>query len=181
MSMIEINSTFDQLDEDICTSEQLMEILFNTREQGQIMEHLIKNQIEIKDDRIDKLYKELEYYKQENADRFVNQIMKALIKVRKDMVRLMASNNFVQMSAEELRREYCYICEDMTDLLEQQNIDAYQSEPRDVFDSAIHQAKLERCEDEALDKKIKESISEGYKKGDKVFIPERVVVYQYKA
>ncbi len=43
ISIIEANATFDQLDEDISTSEQLMEILLNTREQGQIMEQLIKN------------------------------------------------------------------------------------------------------------------------------------------
>ena len=41
-------------------------------------------------------------------------------------------------------------------------------------------AKVEMTGDVSLDKKIKESISEGYKKGEKVLLPERVIVYQYK-
>ena len=35
--------------------------------------------------------------------------------------------------------------------------------------------------DESLDRTIKESITQGYKKADKVLIPERVIVNQYKA
>ncbi len=57
--------------------------------------------------------------------------MKALIKVRKDMGRLIESNKFSEMSREDIQREYRYIYEDLTDLLEQQNIDAYKSEPGD--------------------------------------------------
>lgn len=162
-------------------SEQLLEILLNTREQGQMVEQLIKNQIEVKDDLINKLHKELDYYKQDAADRFVDQLMKAVIKVRKDMYRLVSSEKWSVMSAEDLRREYQYCLEDITDLLEQQNVDSYSSEPGEVFNASIHQAKVENTDDTALDKKIKESISEGYKKGDKVLIPERVVVYQYRA
>ncbi len=160
---------------------EIAEILLNTQEQGQMMEQLIKNQIEVKDDMIGKLHKELEYYKQGSADKFTDQLMKAVIKVRKDMVRLISSENWEDMSAEDLRREYKYSLEDITDLLEQQNVDSYHTEPGDDFDAAIHQAKIEATSDEALDKKVKQSISEGYKKGEKVLIPERVVVYQYKA
>ena len=62
-------------DLDPVESEQLFEVLLNTREQGQMMEQLIKNQIEVKDEMIDKLHKELDYYKQDAADRFVDQLM----------------------------------------------------------------------------------------------------------
>lgn len=159
----------------------LMEIVLNTREQCQMVEQLIKNQIEVKDDMINRLHKELEYYKQGAADRFTDQLMKAVIKVRKDMDRLRSSDGWLEMSAEDLRREYTYIFEDLTDLLEQQNVDAYKTEPGADFDASIHQPKLEATEDPSLDKKVKESLGEGYKKGDKVLQPERVVVYQYKA
>ncbi len=159
---------------------ELMEILLNTREQGQMMEHLIKHQIEVKDEMINKLHKELEYYKQGAADRFVDQLMKALIKVRKDMLKIINSQNWGGMSVEDLKREYIYASEDLSDLLEQQNVDQFMTESGDVFDAAIHQPKIEVTNDPSLDKKIKESISEGYKKGDKVLIPERVIVYQYK-
>ena len=129
---------------------------------------------------INKLHKELDYYKQDAADRFVDQLMKAVIKVRKDMTRLVASDKWEDMTADDLRKEYQYCLEDITDLLEQQNVDPYSSEPGDEFDAAIHQAKVEMTGDVSLDKKIKESISEGYKKGEKVLLPERVIVYQYK-
>lgn len=161
--------------------EEVMEILLNTREQGQMMEQLIKNQIEVKDAMIDKLHKELDYYKQNLADRFVDQLMKAVIKLRKDMKKMILSEQWGEMSAEELRREYQYALEDLTDLLEQQNFDPYSSSAGEDFDASLHQARVEVTEDPALDKKIKESLSEGYKKEGKVFMPERVVVYQYKS
>lgn len=160
---------------------ELLEILLNTREQGQIMEQLIKNQIDVKDEMINKLHKELDYYKQDAADRFVVQLMKAVIKIRKDMTRLITSAGWEKMSADDLRREYTYCLEDITDLLEQQNVDSFRSEPGDEFDASIHQVKIEVTEDFSLDKKVKESIAEGYRKGDKVIIPERVIVYRYKA
>ena len=61
---------------------QLQEILLNTQEQCLMVENLIKNQIEVKDAQINKLYSELEYYKKESADKFVDQVIKAIIKVR---------------------------------------------------------------------------------------------------
>ncbi len=161
-------------------NDELMEILLNTREQGQMMEQLIKNQIEVKDEMINKLHKELDYYKQDSADRFVDQVMKAIIKVRKDMKKSIDSDKWPEYSADDLRREYSYIFEDLTDLLEQQNVDAYSTEPGSEFDASIHQPKLEETDDPSLDKKVKESLAEGYKKGDKVIQPERVVVYQFK-
>ena len=171
----------DALEDDAGQAGELLEILLNTREQGQMMEQLIKNQIQVKDEMISKLHKELDYYKQESADRFVDQLMKAVIKVRKDMTRLTTSDKWEDMSADDLRREYQYCLEDITDLLEQQNVDPFSSEHGDDFDASIHQAKVEVTDDVSLDKKVKESISEGYKKGDKVLIPERVIVYQYKS
>lgn len=159
---------------------EILEILLNTREQGQMMEQLIKSQIEVKDEMINKLHKELDYYKEDAANRFVDQLMKSVVKVRKDMSKLMASDEWSHMSVEDIKRIYQYALEDITDLLEQQNVDPYQSEPGDDFDPSIHQPKLEATSDEFLDKKIKKSISEGYKKGGRVLIPERVIVYQYK-
>lgn len=171
----------DKLEDiDDSQSGEILEILLNTREQGQMMEQLIKNQIEVKDDMINKLHKELEYYKQDSADRFVDQLMKSVIKVRKDMLRILHSDKWNAMSREDIQREYTYIFEDLTDLLEQQNIDPYQTNAGEPFDASIHQPKLEATDNPALDKTIKESLSEGYRKRDKVLLPERVAVYQYK-
>ena len=44
----------------------------------------------------------------------------------------------------------------------------------------IHQAKTELTNEIENDKKIKQSVEEGYKKGEKILIPEKVVVYKYK-
>lgn len=158
---------------------QLEEILLNTQEQCQMVEHLIKNQIEVKDQMIDKLHKELEFYKQDYADKFTDQLMKAVIKVRKSMQRCMAAGDWEALDASQMRKEYQYIFEDLTDLLEQQNVDAYSTEPGSAFDAAIHQAKLEKTTDPQKDKIVKESLGEGYKKSGKVLIPEKVIVYQY--
>lgn len=157
-----------------------LEVLHNNKEQLHMMEQLIKNQIEVKDEMINKLHKELDYYKQESADRFVDQVMKAVIKVRKDMKRNLDCEKWEENSADDIRREYLYIFEDLTDLLEQQNIDAFSTEPGSDFDAALHQPKLELTDDPSMDKKVKESLGEGYKKGNKVIQPERVIVYQYK-
>lgn len=160
--------------------DELFEIVLNTREQCEMMEHFIKNQIQVKDEMIDKLYKELEYYKQESAERFVEQFLKAFIKVHKDMGRVCRGENWEDFSADEMRREYQYVYEDITDLFEQQNIDAYCSKYGDEFDPAIHQPKIEYTQDLSLDKKVKISVSDGYKRGNRVIIPERVIVFQCK-
>lgn len=149
--------------------------------QEQLLEQLIKNQIEVKDDLINKLHRELEYYRQGAADRFSDQLMKAVIKVRKDMKRLITSDKWEELTKEDLKREYQYILEDITDLLEQQNVDAFHSEPGDDFNAAMQQPKLESTMDTSLNKKIKESLSEGYKKGERILIPERVIVYKLAA
>lgn len=171
----------EELNEELYTEEQIEQILLNSQELGQMMEQLVKNQIVVKDEMINKLHKELEYYKQSSAEKFEEQLMKAVIKIRKDMGRLITSEKWDTFSVEDLKREYQYAFEDVTDLLEQQNVDAYKTKELSDFDPAIHQAKIEITTEIELDKKIKESISEGYKKGDKVLIPERVVVYQYQA
>lgn len=169
-----------ELDDEDNSLGQLSQILLNTQAQCQMVDNLIKNQIKVKDNQIDKLYAELEYYKKDSAERFVDQVMKGLIKVRKDLGRRIQSNAWEELTAEELRREYVYIFEDMSDLLEQQNIDSYETESGLMFDPSIHQAKIEVTDNIELDKTVKCSLSEGYKKGNKVIIPERVVVYQYK-
>ncbi len=161
-------------------NDELMEILLNTREQGQMVEQLIKNQIEVKDELINKLHKELEYYKQESAEKIIVQVMKSIIKVRKDAQRIIHSKEWETMSVDDLKREYVYLWEDITDLLEQQNIDAYSTEVGEAFDASIHQPKLVQTSEPTLDKTIKESLAEGYMKGSKVIQPEKVVVYQYK-
>lgn len=159
---------------------EFFEIALNTREQYEMIENFIKNQIEVKDALIDKLHGELEYYKQESADRFVEQFIKSFIKVHKDMGRMCNGDKWDTLTADDLRREFQYVYEDITDLFEQQNIDVYQTEEGADFNPAIHQPKVEYTDDILLDKKIKCSVSDGYKKGKKIIIPERVIVYQFK-
>ena len=160
--------------------EKILEILLNTREQGQMVEQMIKNQIQVKDQMIDRLHKELSGYKEDASERFSGELMKSVIKIRKNMGKLIESDKWKTMDADAVKEQYQYIFEDITDLLELHSIDPYRSNPGDCFDAAVHQPKAEKTTDVALDKIVKESISEGYKKGDKVIVPERVIVYQYK-
>lgn len=180
MEKVEITeNTTDQMNEK--ELDELNQILLNTQEQCQMVEHLIKNQIEVKDELINRLHKELEYYKQNQAERFTDQLMKAVIKVRKDMVKQMNAEKWEELSADQMRRVYQYTMEDLTDLLQQQNIDPFTTNEGEYFDASKHQIfKLEDTTDVMLDKTIKQSVSEGYVKGDKVLIAERVIVYQCK-
>lgn len=167
--------------------EQLDELLLNTQEQcqmmqeqGEMMQSLIKNQIEVKDAMIDQLHKQLENYRQDDAARYTEQLMKAVIRVRQNMVKLMSTERFATMSVEDLRQEYNYVVEDLTNLLQQQNVDPYSSEPGAPFDGKIHTARTEATSDPALDKRIKQSLSEGYIMGNKTLITERVIAYKYE-
>lgn len=161
--------------------ELVEEIVLNTQEQGQMNQTLIENQIAVKDAQIDKLHKELEYYKEDAAERYINEVMKSVIAVRVSMQREMGRDKWQTLSAEELRDRYQYIFEDLTDLLQQKGFDAYASAEGDLFDSAVHSAIVEKTNDVLLDKKIKCSVKEGYMKNGKVLIPERVIVYRYQA
>ena len=160
--------------------QSMKDLLLEIQEKTQFTEGTLSHQIEVKDELINKLHGELELYRQGAEERFSDQLMRAVIKVRRDMVRRLQSDEWTDLSAEDIRREYQYVFEDITDLLEQQNVDAYQSGPGHQFDPARHQAKVVPTDDPALDKKIWKSLSEGYTKGSKVLQPERVIVYQYK-
>lgn len=161
--------------------DMLTEILLNTQEQCTLVDTMLRTQINLKDEQINKLHSELQFYKDDHSSKFINQVMKAVIKVRKDMTKRTAAQDWAEMSAAELRREYAYVLDDLTDLLEQQNIDPYETSVGEPFNASKHQVhKIVPTEDETLDKTVARSVSEGYTKGDKVLLVERVDVYQYK-
>ena len=156
------------------------EILLNTQESNQMFDAMIRNQIEVKDAMINKLHDEMQYYKDDHAGRFIVQVMKAIIKIRKDMVKKIASDFWTDADANTVRKEYEYLLDDLTDLLQQQNIDPFTTNEGELFDAAKHQVfKIEITNDEKLDKHIKKSINEGYTQKDRLLIPEKVIVYQY--
>ena len=144
------------------------------------IEPLIENQIKVKDEMISKLYDELKFYKEGEAVRFENQLIKAIIKVRRNMLNYMKSNKWSNSDVDMLKDEYEGVLMDIDSLLELQNVDPYTSNPGDDFDKSIHEAKIEITDNIELDKKIKESIKEGYKKDGKVLVTERVLVYKVK-
>lgn len=172
--------------EDMDTVGSIEEILLNTQEQSMFMKEqcdmmrtLIEKQIQVKDETIDRMHKELEFYKQDAQDRFANQLIKSIIKIRTDMKKNINSDKWNDMTVEDLKREYTYIFEDITDFLEQQNVDPFETQPGEDFDGSKHQVvKSIATDDASLDKKIAVSKSEGYIKGNKLLIAERVDVYQ---
>lgn len=156
------------------------EILLNTQESNQMFDAMIRNQIEVKDAMISKLHDEMQYYKDDHAGRFIVQVMKTIIKIRKDMVKKIASDSWADADANTVRKEYEYLLDDLTDLLQQQNIDPFTTNDGEPFDASKHQVfKIEITDDEKLDKHIKKSINEGYTQKDRLLIPEKVIVYQY--
>ena len=190
MEKSELDALEEMLKDEVFNAEQenLEEIVLNTREQGQMLENLIRdkieplieNQIKVKDEMISKLYDELKFYKEGEAVRFENQLIKAIIKVRRNMLNYMKSNKWSNSDVDMLKDEYEGVLMDIDSLLELQNVDPYTSNPGDDFDKSIHEAKIEITDNIELDKKIKESIKEGYKKDGKVFVTERVLVYKVK-
>ena len=88
--------TVKDLDQD--QVDQLNEILLNTQEQCQMMEQVLIEQIKKKDSQIDLLHKELEYYKQDQADKLINQAMKELISLRNQLLKTIQSEAWENMS-----------------------------------------------------------------------------------
>lgn len=158
---------------------EVKELLLCIKEQGQMVEAFVNNQIRLKDEWIDKLHRELDGYRGGAAEKGIDELIRQIIKVKRSMTRMTGRQDWTLMSADEVRKNYEYTIEDITDLLELQNVDSYVTAKGDVFDAAIHQCKVEPTDDPELDKTVKMSISEGYRKGDRVLIPERVVVYKY--
>ncbi len=158
--------------------DQLNEILLNTQEQCQMMEQVLIEQIKKKDSQIDLLHKELEYYKQDQADKLINQAMKELISLRNQLLKTIQSESWENMSEKELKKTLIYLEEDMTDLLQRQEIDPFTSLPGENFDAGKHKATVIPTDDDSLDRKVQKSTSPGYIKRGKVLIPESVVIYR---
>ena len=152
----------------------------DVRETITLIHEVLIKQLEEKDKLINRLHDELEYYKQETAEKVETQIIKSVIGIHKNMHRRLQSSEWKDFSENDIRREYGYLYEDITDLLEQNNVDSYESMPGELFNPAIHQAKVIKTSEALKDRTIKECISPGYIKGKKVLIPERVIVYQLK-
>lgn len=88
-----LEEKYDELDKEIKKIGGLCEeIVLNTQEQAQTIDKLIKNQINVKDEMINKLHSELSYYKKDQADRIILQLIKEVIKIRRDMMKIISSD-----------------------------------------------------------------------------------------
>ena len=94
-------------------ADMLNEILLNTQEQCQIMDQVLRRQIEKKDEQIDLLHKELQYYKEAQADRLIDQAMKEVIKLRNGILKTMQSDEWDRLDADKLRQVIAYLEEDI--------------------------------------------------------------------
>ena len=131
------------------------------------------------DEQIDLLHKELQYYKEAQADRLIDQAMKEVIKLRNGILKTMQSDEWERMDTNQLRQVITYLEEDIMNLLEMQDIDAFTSEPGELFDPGKHQlAAIIPTEDGDLDRRIQMSRRPGYRKKDKVLVHESVTVYR---
>lgn len=168
-----------------CDHDVLEELLLNSREQCEKLEQIVQMmeiQMKQKDEMIDQLHRDLSAYRQGDMDRFTDQLMRSVITVRAAMDKIIRSPRWEALSDEQLREEYVEVFDRLLDLLEMQDVDAYHSAPGDVFDASIQQpkGKAEPTDDITKDKTIKESLSEGYRRGKRVLVTERVTVYRYQ-
>ncbi len=161
-------------------NEKIQQLTEACLQQAKELEQIFYNQIVEKDQIIEKLHRELDETRKAAEGSVEDQLMKQVIKIRIGMKRCISDENWVQLSAEDVRKQYQYLYEDITDLLNLQGIDEFSSNEGEMFDAGIHNARLEKTDNLSLDKKVHQSISEGYRKNNKVLIPERVSVYQYK-
>ncbi|MCR5782454.1 MAG: nucleotide exchange factor GrpE [Clostridia bacterium] len=144
------------------------------------IETFICSQLETKDAQIDRLHAELSYYKQDQAQRFEEQLLKAVIKILVSMKKTSRTDRWNDMTADEAKREYLYAADDIADMLTLQNVDEFESGEGDDFDASRHQAaKAVTTPDKSLDKKIKRSLAPGFERNGKVMIFERVEVFRF--
>lgn len=162
------------------SNENLMQELQALNERCQHFDEVIQHQVSAKDDLIDKLHADLRSYQKDDSDRYILQVMKGIIRLRSAMQKQMQSSRWETLSAEQVREEYGYILEDLTDLLENQGIIPFVSAPGSLFDPSKQNPKVELTNDPSLDKTVKESKKDGYMQGERLIIPEQVIVYQYK-
>ena len=160
-------------------ADMLNEILLNTQEQCQIMDQVLRRQIEKKDEQIDLLHKELQYYKEGPGGSPDRSGHEGSDQAAERDPENHAVDEWDRLDADKLRQVIAYLEEDIVNLLEMQDIDAFTSEPGELFDPGKHQlAAIIPTEDEDLDRRIQMSRRPGYRKKDKVLVHESVTVYR---
>ena len=162
------------------SNEELMQELRALSEKCHHFDQVIRHQVSEKDSLIDKLHADLRSYQKDDSDRYILQVMKGIIRVRSAMMKEIQNDRWTTLSADQIREAYGYILEDLTDLLENQGIIPFSSAPGSPFDPSKQNPKVELTNESSLDKRVKESKKDGYIQGEKLIIPEQVIVYQYK-
>lgn len=150
-----------------------METLFNKR----IMHTDYEDKV------IDQMHSELQKYKEDLYSQLVRPILLDIIDVRDSIMRI-ASTYLKKPEGEQdipnkIFADYAF---DMQDILERNNVEIYMSEKGDAFVPVEQRAvKKEITNDESLHGKVAESLSSGYRYGERVLSAEKVSVYFYQA
>ena len=99
-----MNENEELIDEESVENEE-SEMINGMKEQVALFSNLIKSQIDVKDRQIDRLHEELDSYRQENATKYVDQVMKGIIKIRKDMSKWIGSEEWGSCTIEDIKKE----------------------------------------------------------------------------
>ena len=158
------------------TEEMMPEVPVQKEPEVDPRDKIIENQTEM----IKELHGKLEKMIQNESGRFMEEVAKGLIKIRKSMKQNLDFGKLGEMSVEELAEEFQYLYEDITDFLEMRDIIPYRTKPGETVNYSIHRATPQPTSNENLDGTIAESIEEGFMFKGKPIIFEKVVVYQYK-
>ena len=134
-----------------------------------------------KDTIIDNLHKEVQDYRDDMHSKIIKPLLMSIIQVKDSMEkseRIHREKNAEELDATKLLNLFASFAEELGDVLDMYNVVQYKEEGNSF--KAIRQkiVKVEKTEDDELDKYIKQSLSYGYELDGKVLSPEKVVVYK---
>ncbi len=127
------------------------------------------------------LYAELQEYKKGLYSSVMKPLLMDMIQVRNDILK--QGNSLIKKNGEDTMIKvstFLSYAEDIQDILEKYDVDVFSSQSGDDFDARRHKMlKKVDTDDVTLNKKICESLAEGYEYAQRVIIKENVTVYSY--
>lgn len=131
---------------------------------------------------IDQMHQEIQKYRDDLYAQLLQPVLKDIIEVRDSIMRISATYQSKPDGEQSIPHHtfsgYAY---DLQDILERNAVELYQSMPGESFIPLRHRViKKVPTSDESLHGKIAETLSCGYRYGERVLSPEKISVYMYE-
>jgi len=133
---------------------------------------------EYKNQLFDKLYSELQLYKQDLHAKLVEPIVKDVIKLLSETQKF--CDQIDKRSPEDVREYLQGIPEDLVTMLEDHDVELYRDTDSETFNPRTQRVlRIVPTDDAALEKKIAQRVRPGYRWKGKTLQPEMVNIYKY--